>query len=623
MEQMKKCFKRFRERYHAFRYKGILGVTAIFALIAVVLFVERSGIRFNYAKRSLDLLPATAVVSKAEAGKDLPKNTVVFYDGSNATDATSVEQFHVLFSDMKVGCDFIDLSLGIPVDLAQYDKAVFVMSDLSPLGEGILSLCEWVYDGGNAMFPLTLDKNAYSSVLESKLGMVEAAPAYVVPKAIYLADGFMVGGNRSFEIPDAYESARAVRLDPEKVKVYAYTDDESRVPLIWEASYGKGKFVVDNFGVCEKVTRGFFAASFSLLGDYCVYPVINGSTFYLDDFPSQIPSGNSAYIQRDFNTSIRDFYVNIWWPDMMNFADQYGLRYTGLAIECYDENVDGELNPEPDKGTFLNFGNMLLRQGGEIGYHGYNHQPLCFDNCDYRGYYDYKTWKSYGAMKKAFDTLVDFCEELFPEIEMGVYVPPSNILSDEGRALLRKEYPQIHTISGIYFAGDEIDFYCAQEFDVAKDGIVDQPRIISGCYMDSFTQLAAVSELNFHFVNSHFTHPDDALDPERGAELGWTALAEHFDGYLSWLYDAAPMIRNFKGSEMSAAVERFAAVNVTAEETEDKLVLTIGNFHDEAQFFVRFNDWDAQAVAGGTLECITGNLYLLSASEATVTIAKK
>ena len=62
------------------------------------------------------------------------------------------------------------------------------------------------------------------------------------------------------------------------------------------------------------------------------------------------------------------------------------------------------------------------------------------------------------------------------------------------------------TIASNYFAGE-----CAyvQEFEVADDGIVEQPRIISGAILDDYMQMAAVSELNMHFVNSHFMHPDD------------------------------------------------------------------------------------------------------------------
>ena len=42
-------------------------------------------------------------------------------------------------------------------------------------------------------------------------------------------------------------------------------------------------------------------------------------------------------------------------------------------------------------------------------------------------------------------------------------------------------------------------------------------------------ELAAVSELNMHFVNTHFIHPDDLLDEDRGARLGWKKLKKRLD----------------------------------------------------------------------------------------------
>jgi len=440
---------------------------------------------------------------------------------------------------------------------------------------------------------------------------------------IYVEKDFMIGGGRAFDIDDGFNSARAIRLNEKKVKIYAHTNDRRKLPLIWECDWGKGKFVVCNFGLYEKVMRGFFAASYSLLDDVCVYPVINASSFYLDDFPSQIPSGNNEYIYRDYGTSTRDFYVNIWWPDMMNFADRYGIKYTGLAIECYDDAVDGTTESAPDKGTFLNFGNMLMRQGGEIGYHGYNHQPLCFDNVDYKGEFDYKTWDNKKAMKSAFDELVDFCDELFPDVPISTYVPPSNILSPEGRSFLIREYPQIKTISGVYFEDADVDVSCVQEFEVSKEGIVDQPRIVSGCKLENFMQLAVLSELNLHFVNSHFTHPDDALDIERGAELGWEKLKVHFDEYLNWLYSSAPMIRNFKSTETSAAIQRFVITGVTKTFKNNKLHIKLSNFYDEAFLMIRFNEGTPLKTKGGKLTHITGDLYLLEARKDEIIIDLK
>ena len=70
-------------------------------------------------------------------------------------------------------------------------------------------------------------------------------------------------------------------------------------------------------------------------------------------------------------------------------------------------------------------GNMILHQGGELGYHGYNHQPLSLSNVDYGDVLPYKTWISMKAIQDAFGELIRFGKEMFPGTELSVYVPPS------------------------------------------------------------------------------------------------------------------------------------------------------------------------------------------------------
>ena len=55
---------------------------------------------------------------------------------------------------------------------------------------------------------------------------------------------------------------------------------------------------------------------------------------------------------------------------------------------------------------------------------------------------------------------------MFPGTELSVYVPPSNVLSDEGREMIVKEFPEIRTIASNYFVGD---MAYTQEFEVAED----------------------------------------------------------------------------------------------------------------------------------------------------------
>ena len=156
-----------------------------------------------------------------------------------------------------------------------------------------------------------------------------------------------------------------------------------------------------------------------------------------------------------------------------------------------------------------------------------------------------------------------------------------------------------------------------------ENGIVDQPRVVYGFLMDDFLRIASVSELNLHFVNSYFTHPDDALDPERGAEQGWEAMKRRFDDYLTWLHNSAPGLRNLTGTEASGAVQRFAAAAPHTELADGNLKITIENFYDEVQLIVRFNEKLPGEVRGGELIHLTGGLYLLKATQAEVDITLK
>ena len=206
------------------------------------------------------------------------------------------------------------------------------------------------------------------------------------------------------------------------------------------------------------------------------------------------------------------------------------------------DQVEAPFKPNQNIQRFQYFGSSLLKNGGEIGLHGYNHIPLClkgFDKSFGDGYvqgtydrlFDYGYWNSKEDMEAAMHELVRFTKKLFPQASASVYVPPSNILSEEARSILAEEFPDIKAIASIYFKGD-VEY--TQDFEVAADGLVETPRIISGYIIDPYMEMAALSELNLHYVNSHFQHPDDVLDPDRGAEAGWETMRLSLIHIFSW-----------------------------------------------------------------------------------------
>ena len=605
-----------------FRWGRLLLVWLVFLLLAGALFAERSGVQYTAAHVQIGALDHALTKEEALAGQ--APVCLLLCDSRQVSVAEAKEQLEQILQDMKVPAEAADLADTAPEALPafeNYETIVVLVPNFEPLGLRLLDLMDWVEQGGNVLFAMTPEKCGAFDVVAQKLGVLASAWNCKTAESIVPAEGFLLGGGQRYELSDPFESSMAVQLRDDAA-VYAVTGDEG-VPLVWEHSSGSGRVVVDNIGIYNKVLRGVYAASYSLLCDATAYPVINGAVFYLDDFPSPVPGGDGTYIRRDYSMSIADFYSKVWWPDLMKLAQKYSIRFTGVMIENYEDDTIDAPTRQPDTQQFRYFGSLLLRQGGEVGFHGYNHQPLALWDTDYGTLYDYKTWKNKETLVASLNELIAFQDEVLPNAHGSVYVPPSNILSARARKLIGTDVPRIKTIASTYFE-DGTDLPYVQEFGVASDGIVEQPRIVSGGMVDdSYMRLAAVSELNMHYVSTHFMHPDDLLDPDRGAKEGWEVYKGGLVDYLEWLTKSAPDLRHQTASECSGAIQRFSSVTVSVDTSADAWTLNLGNFHDEAWLMLRANNGEPGAVTGGELTHLTGNLYLLKANDKTVTIARK
>ena len=614
-----------RDRAGRFRWMGLLVVWAVFIAMAAVLLVERAGVQYSAGQHKLGMLAANDAVPASSAIFGQKPTCLVITDSDQDSVDDVKDQFDQILLDMKIAHRDVDIATdgadAIP-SLTSFDRVIVLMPSLDGLGTHLTDLMSWVSAGGSLMLGMTPDNSNYLQAIASKLGIESAGYDYAKAESIVPSEDFMLGGGERYEFSDPFDSSLSVSLR-ETAHVWARTGDAG-TPLIWSNDCGSGHTVVCNIGIYDKVMRGFYASAISLLGDATAYPVINSAVFYLDDFPSPVPSGDGTYIKRDYGLSIADFYTKVWWPDLQKLAQKYGIRYTGVMIENYEDAVNQtEPARQPDTTQFRYFGGMLLQMGGELGFHGYNHQPLALWDTDYGTLYDYKTWKNKETLVASLNELIAFQDEVLPNAHGSVYVPPSNILSVRARKLIGTDVPRIKTIASTYFE-DGTDLPYVQEFGVASDGIVEQPRIVSGGMVDdSYMRLAAVSELNMHYVSTHFMHPDDLLDPDRGAKEGWEIYKGGLVDYLEWLTKSAPDLRRQTGSECSGAIQRFSSVTVSVDTSADAWTLSLGNFHDEAWLMFRANNGEPGAVMGGELTHLTGNLYLLKANDKTLTIERK
>lgn len=612
-----------RGEYRHFSWQRVVMPVIFMAVFSVLIIVQRIGVLYdgNTQTDPLGSLAYTDPVPEEEA------ECLLISDSSDQDSMTILPEVRHVLEDMRVPVMEADVSgLQLEQQLPGKKTVVIATSDWEKFKGQLYTLVRWVHGGGSVMAAMPPVPGSGSLSVRQQAGILDGGQSYTDISGIKAShEGILGASQKQVYLFSLQGETMKTSLD---VQLYDnadvwFTSEDGKTPILWSSDYGDGKFVVLNDVISEKYQRGFYCIGYSLLQPACIWPVINASAYYLDDFPSPVPGGDSTYIQRDYGVDIATFYSQIWWPQMLEWEREYGIRHTGMIIEDYNDDVSAPFKTQKTTGRFMTFGNTLVYHGGELGLHGYNHQPLCISSIDEDMQFgSYKLWKSEKDAEEAVRELASFSKKTFPGQKLQVYVPPSNILSDTGKAALLKADPDIRVIASVYTNSADVQSY-VQEFGMDEDGIIDAPRITSGTIIDDYMYLTAFSEMNYHFVQSHFCHPDDVLDPDRGAEKGWAYMAEHFEDYLKYMTKSAPDMEQTTGSEIGAQVARWSSLSVQREMKPGELELKLGGFSGEAWFLMRLNEDQAKITetSGCRTEEIADGLYLVHATSDTVRIS--
>lgn len=589
----------------------LIPVAALF-LCAVVILLERYGITYDQTQQ--------LIMEDLNFTEDITvENTCLILTADDEYSVIFEEMMKDVLSGMKVGYESMLVTENFDASvLDNYQTAVITFEDWSVFGKQLKNVFNWVKSGGHLMNTITPAADGSFGTISSRLGILSIDDEHPEIFGFRMKNNCMAGAPEDREFFYALEEGEGglqtslgLELD-DSCEIYMVSTSEE-VPLIWARNYGDGRVAIINEAISDKYQRGFLCLMYSLLEEVCIYPVINASAFYLDDFPSPVPSGNSDYIFRDYGVDTASFYSSVWWPEVLKWEEEYGILHTGLIIEEYSDTVKAPFSRNQASSQFLRYGNMLLNNGGELGFHGYNHMPLCQKGIDEPlKYGSYKLWNSFGDMHASLSELQTFSEELFPQNKFQVYVPPSNIISESGIQALLSGCPDVRILASTYLRDADGIAY-EQEFEAGNDGLIHTPRITSGCAPDEYQYMTALSELNFHYVQSHFMHPDDVLDEDRGAAKGWAYLSGQFENYLDWIYTSVPDIRNVTGSQMGNAVLQYDRLTVQRSLENNVLTVKLGGFSGEAHFLLRINAGDIESAEGCDYEKVTGNLYAVHA----------
>ncbi|MCZ8518247.1 MULTISPECIES: DUF2194 domain-containing protein [Paenibacillus] len=490
--------------------------------------------------------------------------------------------------------------------------ALVTTSDLTLLAD-VDTLASYVEGGGSVFFTSMPEESDVFFRLYRKLGIVNTGETAEV-QGIVLTSNVLIG-EQGLSIDDEFmrNPARALELDG-KSRILA--ESAEGVPLLWEHPYGKGKFMVFNgLMLQEKINRGLLTGSLSLLQPDFIYPVFNSKVMYLDDFPAPIPKGTNPGIYEKYRRDIPSFMKEIWWPDILKAARMYDTKLTAVLIQSYNDRVTAPFrSPVDEDGKgLISFGREVIKSGGELGLHGFNHQSLQ-RSPEIAAEYGYKPWNTTGDMSASIEEALRFAGTAFPKYTMHTYVPPSNVLSPEGRAALKSAWPDLAVIASLYGEDASGKAY-VQEYEIAEDGVLEMPRVTSGYFPRAFDRWAEANAVTSLGIFSHFIHPDDLLDAERSDNLTWDQLYERFTEMLARVKMTHPWLRSMTASEAAVDMKNVLTSRVGWTRGAEGLSGTIAPFRQEAYFILR-TERTIGKLSGCEVRRIDEDTYLVNAQAA-------
>lgn len=601
--------------------RGIVGVIVFTILLGLFLqFSRMDGFLQLDMFKKFNFSPSTVVNgTKVDESKD---KFLIIYDPQDVYSVFANHRLKWLMEQQKkevVSCPIGDDTVidndyrGVLVAASRWDKMV-----------SLPKVNAYAQQGGTVAFMMHPEWENRDAVPDTCLDMAgfDLLGSAKSVLGLKLNTDFLFAGKGFSLDEDTMYNTQAVPVDLHD-NVVVHMESSDGTPLLWEHPYGKGKCLFYNGMVRDdKSNIGVLTAMISNCGEEGIYPVVGTKLFFIDDFPAPVPEGNFEKIYDELHVTTAEFFREIWWPFMRQCAEDYKLKYTGLIIESYGDQVKGPFNPTKGRqarDNLIVYGRELLEMGGELGLHGYNHQSLAPEGYNQKEL-GYTPWQSKADMVEAMKELRRYIKSVYPDYEFCSYVPPSDILSPEGHEAVKEAFPELKVYSSL-FDGLYSEKAYYQDFTRNADGTYEIPRVTSGYSMSREDMWENISVINYIGVFSHFVHPDE-LFYEESKDLTWAMMVKGFKSFLTETNERFGWLRPTTDSECVAYFADYLDMDYRVKRENDKLILNCWNYHYPLRFVLR-SKRQIDQVTGGTVQKIGEDAYLVENKDAEMVIKWK
>ena len=245
---------------------------------------------------------------------------------------------------LRIRADSLDLTRTQSVSYTDYDMVILATAYWEDeMTESCARLMNYVEEGGKLLLATVPESlGAQFDTGYRRMGIVDFGD-YLTYDTISFEQDLLPGmAGRTFSGETFSDVALSVTLE-DSACVYAWAEDAAgrRTPLIWSYDCGRGRVAVFNSTSGKgDFWRGIVAGCVNTLSDTVMYPVVNALCLFIDDFPSPQYESESDVVRDEYNRSAKEFYRDIWWPDMLQIAKAYGDVYTGLFVATYNDETE-------------------------------------------------------------------------------------------------------------------------------------------------------------------------------------------------------------------------------------------------------------------------------------------
>jgi hypothetical protein len=590
--------------------KNVILIILFLLLFGIVLQLSRSNylLRLNIGNEHLnnEVIKQTSALSAKEEKQFKQDQILVVFDPDDPESLDIKDNQLKTLNYMQKAHKEISVA-ELTTDLKDYRNVIITFPSLEKVRD-ITILTDYVFKGGKVFFAIRPELNDGFFAIYRKMGIYELGNEFENAIGIKMNSDLLLKAN-NLKVREDFiiNSSLPVHLDR---SCTLFASSINGIPLLWSTAYGEGTIMVQNGTMLsDKLNRGLIAGALSYLNDDFIYPIMNSKVVFIDDFPAPFPDDTNTDIYSDYRRNVATFFRDVWWPDVELAAKKNDVKYTGVLIETYNNRVKAPFEDQVGKENLKIFGRDLIKSGGEIGIHGYNHQSLTL-NQEQVEELGYHAWNSEQDMVESLKEAKEYFDSLFPNYTLRTYVPPSNVLSEEGKRAIKKAIPSIDILASLYIDDEEKISYI-QEFEVNKT-FIELPRLTSDYHYSDTNKWTIANSATLFGSFSHFIHPDDLLDPDRNKGDNWSELSKQFNQMLSDVLQNYPWMKAMTASESAESLKNYAGSKVYVTEKQNKINVYINHFNGSLDFLLR-SEKPIKSAKGCKVEKVSSDRYLVHA----------